>query len=184
MSVSIPLSSVAPQDYAKLKNMAIDTARRLAQQANPGKSIIVRDLSARDIAAGDDGVLTHTFDATLDTFENSDVADPTLDDDEVWVIFGIVLLSANPTMTQVRLGIGTATTIAEFELAESLATDQPGVIFQPFAVFKGAEIFNADFADAFTASTANDYAWLGVVAEPEGKVISSRPGITGPGVAF
>ncbi len=176
MSVSMVLQHITPERYLQVVQDAIDKALHAARDQSSGKDIIVRDLRQQDVsnlATDGDSQLSQT-NATADTIENHDIGDVTLDQDEAWAIYGVAILSAAPSLTRFDFFIGSAQLIASFDFASALALQNPVVVWTPPVLYKGLEVFRTQILANDT--TAQLYAYLGVVAEPAGKVINPRPG--------
>lgn len=176
-SISAPYSMMSESQLRTLRTrLQQQVAAIVASEANLGPDLIaVRDLTPGDFSGqATDGIFQNQVQGIANTFVAALDADPTLNDNECWGIYGIMNQAAIPTLTQVRFGIGSAATIAQFQVDAALQMDKVA-IFQTPVIYRPGEVFNWDLLfSGTTAADAEVMALLGFVAEKAGTTITSR----------
>ena len=179
MSVLVPVAQMPLERIDGIKAAAIKKLLQLAEEAMPGKKLIIRDLTPQDLQATNNE-WTETS-GTDNTWADTTITG-TLADDRWVAIVGLKILSGHltPPISALRFDVG-GSKVAVWDLYKAFASyilttsgavqhNNPECITEgPIIITKNTPFTISEYV--IEATTAYKAAFLGFVCEAEGKTI-------------
>lgn len=169
-SILMPADLMPPDSVKPLIARAVEEVEALAVSRLKGARVTVRDLLPSDLGLTND-VWYETTGATANQWENSDVADKEIADNTFVCIWGLTVLSDEPSVSAVKLKVSNAVK-AIWALDKLVPRDvKVGIADSPIIITQNMKVTIQHYVK--TANAGIEIAFDGCVVEKEGLKINA-----------
>jgi hypothetical protein len=183
VSILVPKDEIPLDRLDGIKSAAVRMLLQKAEEALPGKELVIRDLTPQDLELSNNE-WTETSGSSDNAWDDTTVASKTIDDNKFVAIVGCKVLSGHttPPISALKFTVG-GSEVARWDLYKAFRVytltssgavqhDNPVCYTEgPIIITQNMSLTISEYV--IEASTAYKLAFVGYVCEPEGKTLKA-----------